>query len=307
MKVSVIIPVYNAAPFLDKSMQSALDQQQTGEVILIDDISTDGSWEKCEAWVMKDKRVRLFRNEGIKGAGAARNVGLLNATFEYIAFLDADDYYLDGRFDVDEQLFEKIPNLLITANTTEIVTAMNNKKSGLNAIFNRGTKIRFPNSFSKVTVYDFYAGGTLHLNGITIKQTAIKKAGMFDVDLKQSEDTDFIFRLLQTGLVLSTDVGNIKAVYNIHHSNTISHFSEATYNRRKAAKKHFHLALNNNLKYSLIWKFFKDFMEYDYLWYFGKNHVYKKGIKLFLIPFFLHRIFSRTDPEYDKDRTIHLT
>jgi len=111
MKVSVIIPVYNAAPFLDKSIQSALDQRQTGEVILIDDRSTDRSWEKCEAWVKKDKRVKLFKNEGIKGAGAARNVGLRNATCEYIAFLDADDYYLEERFHQDQLLFEEHQDL----------------------------------------------------------------------------------------------------------------------------------------------------------------------------------------------------
>jgi glycosyltransferase involved in cell wall biosynthesis len=306
MQISVIIPVYNAAPFLDKSILSALNQSQTREVILIDDRSTDGSWEKCEEWVQKDKKIRLFRNEGIKGAGAARNLGLSNATCEFIAFLDADDYYLEGRFDDDKQLFLKLPNLLGTANTIEFKTVDFNIQTGLNAVFENGKTIGFEKSLSKVTIYDYYKGSTLHLNGLTISHNVLNKSGYFDENLKQAQDTDFLFRILLTGLVMSTNVHTVKAIYNIHNNNTISNIAEATYYRRKVAKKHFHLALNNNLRYSLIFKFFKDFVEYDYLWYFGKSHTNKKGIKLFLIPFFIFRICSKTDPEYDKDRTIHL-
>jgi glycosyltransferase involved in cell wall biosynthesis len=105
MQVSVIIPVYNAAPFIDKSIQSALDQPQTAEVLVINDRSSDDSWAKCIVWAQKDTRVRLFQNEGPKGSGAARNIGLKNASCEYIAFLDADDYYLEGRFEGDDKLF----------------------------------------------------------------------------------------------------------------------------------------------------------------------------------------------------------
>ena len=47
MNVSVIIPIFSAAPFLGRSIQSAIDQRQTGEVISVVDRSTDGSWEKC--------------------------------------------------------------------------------------------------------------------------------------------------------------------------------------------------------------------------------------------------------------------
>ena len=307
MKVSIIIPVYNTAPFLDRSIQSALDQRQTGEVLLIDDRSTDGSWEICEAWVTKNKKVRLFKNDGIKGAGAARNVGLQNATFEYIAFLDADDYYMDGRFNEDNQVFSHNCDLSATSNTIIINTIKAQKHTGLNAIFENNKKIGSQKSFSTVSIYDFHQGGTFHLNGLTLKKSVLNKISNFDEGLKQAQDTDFLFRILLTGLVSSTDVSKAKAVYNIHSENTISNIPEAVYYRRKAAKKHFHLAIEHKLKLSLILKFFINFVEYEYLWFWGRSNKLKKFYKVAMLPFFIYRIFSKNDPEYDKDRKILLS
>jgi glycosyltransferase involved in cell wall biosynthesis len=304
MKVSVIIPIYNASPFLDKSIQSALDQSQTREVILIDDRSIDDSLEICKKWELIDSRVKVFVNEGIKGAGAARNVGLRNATCEYIAFLDADDYYLDERFDEDEVLFQNYQTLSATANKVEIKTPEGKVIAGLNAIFKHNDSITFQKSNSEVNIYDFYKGSALHLNGLTYKSSLNLR---FDENLKQAQDIDFIVRLLLTSTTRSTSVHIPKAVYNIHDSNTINQISEAIFFRRTFAKKHFKLAFDYHLKNRVKWKLFKDFMEYDYLWFFGKNHNLKKLNKLLLLPFFYYRISSKTDPAYDKDRRIHLS
>ncbi len=304
MKVSVIIPVYNAAPFLDKSIQSALDQKQTGEVLLIDDRSTDDSLEICKNWERKDSRVKVFVNEGTKGAGAARNVGLRHATFKYIAFLDADDYYLEGRFDDDEVLFQKYQDLFATANKVEIKTTEGKETAGLNAIFSNNEAISFHMSYSIVNIYDFFKGSALHMNGLTIKKDVNL---LFDESLKQAQDTDFIYHLFLKEIIKTTDTNKTKAIYNIHSSNTISNTSEAIYYRRKAAKKHFHLALGHHLKLKLIWKFFINFLEYDYLWFWCKNHPFKKIYKIILLPFFVFRIYSKTDPVYDKDRMILLS
>lgn len=304
MQVSVIIPVYNAALFLDKSIKSALHQKQTGEVLLIDDRSTDDSLEICKRWELLDSRVKVFVNDGTKGAGAARNVGLMHASCEYIAFLDADDYYLEGRFDEDEYLFLEHQDLSATGNKVVIKTPEGKEQHGLNAVFKHNESIAFQKSNAEVNIYDFFKGSALHLNGLTYKRHLNIR---FDENLKQAQDIDFIVRLLLTSTTMSTSVEKAKAVYLIHDSNTISHIAEATYFRRMFAKKHF--ALNNlhKLKVEVKWKLFKDFMEYDYLWYFGKNHSFKKLYKLLLLPFFYYRISSKTDPEYDKDRKFHLS
>ncbi len=304
MKVSVIIPVYNAFQFLDKSIQSVLNQHQTGEVLLIDDRSTDGSWEKCVEWVEKDSRVKLYKNEGTKGVGAARNIGLGNATCAYIAFLDADDYYLEVRFDEDENVFNTKSEIIATSNCVEIKTEDNKEVTGLNALFINGDKIAFPQSNCKYDMYDFFKGSTLHLNGLTIKREIIENIVGFDETFKQSEDTNFIFRLLLEGKVMSTNVDKAKAVYSIHGTNTIKNISEAVYYRRMAAKKHFFSAIQNKLSFGLIMKFYISFVEYDFLWIFGKNITFKKIIKVLMLPYFTYRIFSKNDPEYYKDRKI---
>jgi len=95
IKISVIIPVYNCETTIVPCIASV--QRQTCrelEIICVDDGSTDASTERIQALCEKDARIRLFRQTN-QGAGCARNLGLLNACGEFVAFLDADDYYLD--------------------------------------------------------------------------------------------------------------------------------------------------------------------------------------------------------------------
>lgn len=91
MKVSIITPCYNAAPYIRKTIFSV--QQQTlsdWEMIIIDDGSTDQSAEIVNAIAQEDKRIKLLQKEN-GGSASARNMGLSVARGEYIQFLDADD------------------------------------------------------------------------------------------------------------------------------------------------------------------------------------------------------------------------
>ena len=91
MTVSVIVPVYNVAPFFDECMESICAQTYKElEIILIDDGSTDDSGEKCDQWCDKDSRVRVIHQKN-SGVSSARNTGLYNCTGDLICFVDADD------------------------------------------------------------------------------------------------------------------------------------------------------------------------------------------------------------------------
>ena len=91
MKVSIVIPVYNTAKYIDGCLESCLAQDfDDYEVVLIDDGSSDGSSEKCDEWAKKDSRVKAFHFEN-GGAATARNRGIDNSTGEYICFVDSDD------------------------------------------------------------------------------------------------------------------------------------------------------------------------------------------------------------------------
>ncbi|MCD7820979.1 MAG: glycosyltransferase [Clostridiales bacterium] len=98
-KLSIIIPVYNASPYLRQTLDSVLQQSlREIEVICVDDGSTDDSPAIIQEYAERDSRLRLLRQENLH-AGVARNAGLAVATGDYVHFLDADDYVLDYAYE----------------------------------------------------------------------------------------------------------------------------------------------------------------------------------------------------------------
>ena len=90
---SIIIPVYNVAPYLRECLDSVLAQTLTDwEAICIDDGSTDGSGAILDEYAAKDKRFKVIHQKNA-GVSAARNSGIDAATGEYVTFLDGDDAY----------------------------------------------------------------------------------------------------------------------------------------------------------------------------------------------------------------------
>ncbi len=90
--ISVILTVYNAQPFLDRCIQSILNQSYKEiELIIIDDGSTDNSYSICTTYRLQDSRVKLFHQANM-GVSCARNRGIKEAKGEYLAFVDSDDY-----------------------------------------------------------------------------------------------------------------------------------------------------------------------------------------------------------------------
>lgn len=91
-KISVIIPVYNTEKYIDKCINSVLQQDLETEIIVVNDGSTDNSKKIIEKY--KDKIIYLEKENG--GLSDARNYGLKYATGEYVAFLDSDDFIEKG-------------------------------------------------------------------------------------------------------------------------------------------------------------------------------------------------------------------
>ena len=93
--VSVIIPCYNAAPWIEETLHCVTNQSHSNlEVIVVDDGSTDETWAALQRFV--DPRIRLFKQPNA-GAATARNVGLQSARGTFIQFLDADDVMSPGK------------------------------------------------------------------------------------------------------------------------------------------------------------------------------------------------------------------
>ena len=90
-KISVIVPIYNTAKYLEKCLDSIIGQtHQNLEIILIDDGSTDDSGKIADSYAKKDKRIKVIHQKNA-GQSAARNQGLKEVTGEYLSFIDSDD------------------------------------------------------------------------------------------------------------------------------------------------------------------------------------------------------------------------
>lgn len=91
-KVSIIVPVYQVAEYLNKCVMSICEQTYSNlEIILIDDGSTDGSSQMCDEFEKKDIRIAVIHKKN-GGLSSARNAGLKVAKGDYVAFVDSDDY-----------------------------------------------------------------------------------------------------------------------------------------------------------------------------------------------------------------------
>ncbi len=103
IKISVIMPIYNAVDYLEEALDSVLGQSLTEtEIICVDDGSTDGSFEVIKKKQAEDNRIRIV-TENNAGPSVARNKGLARARGEYVIFLDADDFF-------EEKLLERLYN-----------------------------------------------------------------------------------------------------------------------------------------------------------------------------------------------------
>ncbi|MBP5707998.1 MAG: glycosyltransferase [Alphaproteobacteria bacterium] len=101
-KISVIVPCYNVESYIERCLQSLVNQTlQDIEIVCIDDKSTDNTLSIIKDFAKQDKRIRIVEHKKNSGAAVARNSGLDVATGEYIGFVDPDDY-------VDTDFYEKL-------------------------------------------------------------------------------------------------------------------------------------------------------------------------------------------------------
>lgn len=107
-KVSIITPCFNCQEFLEETFATVTQQSfENWEWILVDDCSTDDSHLKLQELAERDSRIKVFKNEENCGAAVTRNIGLENATGDYIAFLDSDDLWHPKKLELQMADIEK--------------------------------------------------------------------------------------------------------------------------------------------------------------------------------------------------------
>lgn len=244
MNISVVIPVYNAERFLEKAVQSALQFPEVKEVLLIEDQSPDKSLEICRNLVEKDARVKLFQHpdKGNHGASATRNMGLEKASQDFIAFLDADDYYLPNRFDSEKMIFadEKIEGVFNAIGTDFL--SEKGRKEFQEKFKNNGLTTVKKHAEGRDVFYgllglDKSFGTFFHLNGLTLRTKSVRKIGLkFKEDLRIHQDQDFITKLAYHCNLKSGNITEAVGMRGVHDDNRITKIKlySQKYNQRQA-------------------------------------------------------------------------
>ena len=190
--VSVIIPTYNVEDYIEKTIASVLIQPEVTEIIVVDDGSKDNTLLILKQLKKQHHIIEIFQheNEVNKGRSATRNLGILNATSNYIAFLDADDFYLCNRFTKDRMiLMDQAIDGVYNAVGFSFYKSIKDETS---KHFKLSKKIESKNLFDAIVSSKY---GYLHLNGLTLKKTNFDVIGLFNESLIVAEDSDIIFKL----------------------------------------------------------------------------------------------------------------
>ena len=106
--VSVVVPVYNVEKYVEKCINSIINQSYNNlEIIVVDDGSKDSSASMCDKIAMRDSRVKVYHKHN-EGLGLTRNYGMNRASGKYIMFVDSDDYIEEN---IIERMLKKNPTL----------------------------------------------------------------------------------------------------------------------------------------------------------------------------------------------------
>jgi len=193
--VSIIIPTYNYAHYLNETLQSVSEQTYTNwECIVIDDGSTDNTSEIVNEFIKKDNRFQ-YKHQQNKGVSAARNLGIKTSKGDYIQFLDGDDLLQTNKIKSQIEIFNKEPTVDIVYNDVRFFDDGNSK------LLRPSLKNNKPDDWlpkfsakGKAIVEAFSKINFLVMNSPLIKKSTFEKVGYFDQTMKALEDWDFWMR-----------------------------------------------------------------------------------------------------------------
>lgn len=187
-KVSVIIPAYNAEPYIGASLRSVMGQTYRHiEILVVDDGSTDTTAGIVAGYAQKDDRIILISQQN-KGLAAARNSGIARATGEYICILDSDDIMLPKKIERQLVYMEAHPDCDITY-------------SDLYHFIDDTTRIyHHPMPAVGNDVYtSLLYGNSINPNAVFFRRSVYERFGGFDESLLSAEDWDYWLTIAYRG------------------------------------------------------------------------------------------------------------
>jgi glycosyltransferase involved in cell wall biosynthesis len=189
--ISVVIPVYNKSHTINETLKTVVAQNfKKFEVILVNDGSTDNSVEVMNKYML-DSRFKIFSQTN-QGVSIARNRGVLESKYDYIAFLDGDDEWLPNYLERMAETIEKFPDFVMYNCAGIVVNADKRKFLRLNSHYKN--KISEINFLKNPGVY-------LHTSATIINKSIFNKIGGFPKGMKRNEDLALFYSMAFYGSV----------------------------------------------------------------------------------------------------------
>lgn len=177
--VSVIIPVYNSAATINRALASIAAQTiLPREIIVVDDGSDDDSYQKAETWVSRlgGINLKVFK-EDHQGPGATRNKGLMEATCDYVAFLDADDEWLPQKLEKSLDVLRSTNSNFVSHDYT-LINKDNVTRGYCTKSFQKSDNI----------FTGFFLRGYISTSSVVIQRSILLEIGGFDPELPSGQD-----------------------------------------------------------------------------------------------------------------------
>jgi len=210
---SIIMPVYNSEKYLEEAIQSVMDQTFANwEMMIIDDGSTDNSYEIANSFSLKDNRIQLLQHENKehKGVSASRNLGVERSNGKWIAFLDADDIWFENKLEAIDEVISKNNNLaFIYSQATVIETNFSGSVK----------KTKYISGIPGLTKEPFVktlGGLSSATPSVVIRKDVFIKAGGFNEKFAFSEDTLLFHKTLLFGDLYFIDEPLVQVRYHDH-------------------------------------------------------------------------------------------
>lgn len=208
--VSIILPTYNRAEFLGEAISSVLGQSfKNFELIVVDDGSTDRTPQLVKQFT--DSRL-IYIAQSNKGRSAARNNGLLNARGCYIAFLDSDDVYLEGKLEIQAAYMDKYPEFGMIYTSAYCIDSKG-KRLDEQPYF----ALAEGNIYKQIA---FFQPLTITLPTVMIRREVLDAVGNFDEAMERFEDTDLWRRIAKRYQVGAINVPT--CLLRTHEDNTLA-------------------------------------------------------------------------------------
>jgi len=184
---TVIIPLYNKEKHIKRAIQSVLTQTyQKFELIIVDDGSTDSGVKIVRE--IHDERLKVIQKEN-EGVSSARNKGIENATYDYIAFLDADDSWYSNFLLSIYEMIQSYPKAGAYCTAYEFIKEDEIKNASFNVEIKQGT----------YEVVDYFRGALknplISASSVVINKNAFNELGLFSEELTRGEDLEMWCRI----------------------------------------------------------------------------------------------------------------